>query len=92
MTFPRPLSMGGGFFCPRAKKSGIRLDSAKVGLTEFESVTPSPPDLYANQLRYSPMNESEYITKSDCWKPGRTGFFHLRRLAPSALYSLGETP
>ncbi len=25
-----------------------------VGLTEFESVTPSPPDLYANQLRYSP--------------------------------------
>lgn len=40
-----------------AKKNGIRLDSAKVGLTEFESVTPSPPDLYANQLRYSPMNE-----------------------------------
>ncbi len=25
-----------------------------VGLPEFESGTPSPPDLYANQLRYSP--------------------------------------
>jgi len=25
-----------------------------IGLPEFESGTPSPPDLYANQLRYSP--------------------------------------
>ncbi len=89
--------MGGDFFSAQAKKSGIRVDSAKVGLTEFESVTPSPPDLYANQLRYSPMNESEYITKFDCWKPAwknRIGphFLPSLLLPPAARYSLGETP
>ena len=25
-----------------------------IGLPEFESGTPCPPDMYANQLRYSP--------------------------------------
>lgn len=31
-----------------------RFPADRVGLPEFESGTPSPPDLYANQLRYSP--------------------------------------
>ena len=35
-----------------------------VGLTEFESVTPSPPDLYANQLRYSPILIESNITEN----------------------------
>jgi len=33
-----------------------------VGLAEFESATPCPPDKYANQLRYSP-KMYKYIIK-----------------------------
>ncbi len=37
-----------------AKKMATEKSIAKVGLTEFESVTSCPPDMHANQLRYSP--------------------------------------
>ena|GEM_PF-5481508 len=31
-----------------------RMEYKKIGQAGFEPATPSPPDLYANQLRYCP--------------------------------------
>ena len=51
------------------KNRTVKLHGLKVGLTEFESVTPSPPDLYANQLRYSPMNADILLQIHILFKP-----------------------